>query len=197
MVKSTGTDSQTSNEKRDAIIREAYSVFYIEGFHASGVDRAIEGTGISKRTLYKYFASKEELIEATIAHYSEQQARRFEEHFTRNKSRSPIDRALSIFDWLTKAVEEGQAFGCFATNAKVEYSKKNPGIEAACDMHFGRFESLFVDLCRDCGVKNLKKTAGQFQIVFQGAIMSSQTRGDLVAIQNAKAVARMVLENAS
>ena len=34
--------------KRDEIIQTAYAHFYKEGFHAAGVDRVLEGTGISK-----------------------------------------------------------------------------------------------------------------------------------------------------
>ena len=54
--------------KKQDIIRLAYDVFYKHGFHATGVDKLLNDSGISKRTMYKYFRSKEELIAATIAH---------------------------------------------------------------------------------------------------------------------------------
>ncbi len=51
------------------MISAAYSLFYKNGFHATGVDAIMEKAGISKRTLYKYFASKEALIVASIEYY--------------------------------------------------------------------------------------------------------------------------------
>ncbi len=181
--------------KRDEIIREAYKVFYREGFHAAGVDQVLAGTGISKRTLYKYFESKEDLIEATIDHYGAQLSRSLDAFILESKSKTAIEKALSVFDWLEDLVESGHLYGCFAINAKIEYSQKGPGIEAACALQFTRFENLCVALCRECKVKNVRKTSCQLRTIFQGATVIGQTTGSALAIQNAKSVARMLLEN--
>jgi AcrR family transcriptional regulator len=39
------------------------------GFHGTGIDTMMADSGISKRTLYKYFSSKEDLIEAVLDYY--------------------------------------------------------------------------------------------------------------------------------
>ena len=57
--------------KKLEIVKWAFDRFYKGGFHATRVDAAIAGSGISKRTIYKYFTSKEELIEAVLRLYSE------------------------------------------------------------------------------------------------------------------------------
>ena len=41
--------------KRDTLIDTALALFAEHGFHATGVDRIRDATGISKVTLYKYF----------------------------------------------------------------------------------------------------------------------------------------------
>ena len=57
--------------KRLEIVKFAFDRFYDGGFHATGMEAAMAGSGISKRTLYKYFPSKEDLIEAVLRLYSE------------------------------------------------------------------------------------------------------------------------------
>ena len=57
--------------KKLEIVKYAFGRFYESGFHATGMEAALAGSGISKRTLYKYFPSKEDLIEAVLALYSE------------------------------------------------------------------------------------------------------------------------------
>src|ERR1700761_2119267 len=56
--------------KKLEIVKYAFDRFYEGGFHATGVEAALAGSGISKRTIYKYFPSKEDLIEAVLKLYS-------------------------------------------------------------------------------------------------------------------------------
>src|ERR1700747_1366492 len=57
--------------KKLDIVKYAFDRFYDAGFHATGMEAALAGSGISKRTLYKYFPSKEDLIKAVLQIYSE------------------------------------------------------------------------------------------------------------------------------
>src|ERR1700742_931002 len=57
--------------KKLEIVKYAFDRFYAGGFHATGMEAALAGSGISKRTLYKYFPAKENLIEAVLHLYSE------------------------------------------------------------------------------------------------------------------------------
>ena len=57
-----------SAETRQQIIDAAYTLFYQRGFMRTGVDAIANEAGITKRTLYQHFGSKDELIEAVLAH---------------------------------------------------------------------------------------------------------------------------------
>ena len=52
--------------KKEELIDKALEVFYREGFHATGMDRLVAVTGISKTSMYKHFKTKEDLILATL-----------------------------------------------------------------------------------------------------------------------------------
>jgi AcrR family transcriptional regulator len=51
---------------RQRILDTAGHLFYRHGFHAVGVDLIIEHAGVAKTTLYRHFASKDQLIVAYL-----------------------------------------------------------------------------------------------------------------------------------
>ena len=51
---------------RERILTTARTLFYREGIHATGVQRLAEAAHVSKRTLYEYFPSKNQLVEAYL-----------------------------------------------------------------------------------------------------------------------------------
>ena len=52
--------------KRQAILDGARRVFLRQGYHGTRVDQVVAEAGVSKRTLYKYFATKQDLLAALI-----------------------------------------------------------------------------------------------------------------------------------
>jgi AcrR family transcriptional regulator len=54
---------------REHIINTAIELFREYGYHATGVDRIINEAGVSKKTLYTHFRSKEELLITALRHY--------------------------------------------------------------------------------------------------------------------------------
>jgi AcrR family transcriptional regulator len=56
---------QTRARRRQHILTSAWSCFSRNGFHATSMDDVIAASGMSSSAVYRYFRSKEELIEAT------------------------------------------------------------------------------------------------------------------------------------
>ena len=52
---------------RDRILRTAHDLFYAEGIRATGIDRVIAASGVTKVTFYRHFPSKNDLILAYLA----------------------------------------------------------------------------------------------------------------------------------
>jgi AcrR family transcriptional regulator len=55
-------------ETRRRIVEAAYELFYRKGFARSGVDAIAAKAGVTKRTLYSHFASKDDLLAAALRH---------------------------------------------------------------------------------------------------------------------------------
>ena len=58
--------------KRKVILEGAVKVFTENGFDASSMDRIAEVAGVSKRTVYNHFSSKEILFQAIVADFLKQ-----------------------------------------------------------------------------------------------------------------------------
>jgi hypothetical protein len=52
---------------RDRLVAAASTLFYAHGIRAIGVDAIAAKAGVTKRTLYYHFASKDELVAAYLA----------------------------------------------------------------------------------------------------------------------------------
>ena len=186
------TDSVSKSLKRDEMIRYAYDLFYKNGFHATGVDAITEGTGISKRTLYKHFISKEGLILATIDYYHQTRYEAITAYLEKTKLKNPIDKVLSIFDFLSDLVDTGLLNGCFAMNAKTEYVNKAKEIEAACDAYGATLQQLIERYLEKGNVKNSKSVTIQLAMLFEGAVLRSKGTGNSEPVKLAKAAAKLI-----
>lgn len=51
---------------RERILRSAHDLFYLEGIRATGIDRVIAESGVTKVTLYRHYPSKNALILAFL-----------------------------------------------------------------------------------------------------------------------------------
>lgn len=58
--------TERQSQKRAVILAGATEVFRLEGFEAASMDRIAEVSGVSKRTIYNHFGSKDALFESVI-----------------------------------------------------------------------------------------------------------------------------------
>ncbi|HPF19809.1 MAG TPA: TetR/AcrR family transcriptional regulator [Syntrophomonas sp.] len=77
---------------RDRIIHSCRDLAGSKGFYSLTVDELAAAAGISKRTLYRYFPSKEAIISATLDVFMQEMQRFFQTLLTRNL---PDEEALS------------------------------------------------------------------------------------------------------
>jgi AcrR family transcriptional regulator len=75
-------------EIRRRIIDAAYGCFWRSGFRRTSVDKIAEQAGVTKRTIYSYFRSKDDLLATVLLRYGELAAERLQ-HIG---DRMPADR---------------------------------------------------------------------------------------------------------
>lgn len=184
--------SVSKSQKKGEMIESAYRIFYKNGFHATGVDTILTNTGISKRTLYKHFISKEGLIIATIDYYHQITYGAIFDYIEKSALDNPVDKALLIFDFLAGLVNAGNLDGCYAMNAKTEYAHKAVEIEAVCDVHTNALQELIEKYLIEAKIKESKSLAMQVIMLFEGSILRSKATESSTPIKLAKSAAKVI-----
>ena len=110
-----------SAETRQQIIDAAYTLFYQRGFMRTGVDAIANEAGITKRTLYQHFGSKDELIEAVLAHQHQmalERIRRWADCITGKPDQMVMTLFEKLAQWAAGTDWQGSGF----TRAAVEFA---------------------------------------------------------------------------
>ena len=178
--------------KKQEIIAQAYDAFYDGGFHATGIDTVMANSGISKRTLYKYFPSKEDLIEAVLEQYgADTDTYLFQPALAR--SDDPFMQILALFDVRREMMAKTACRGCLAMKAGQEYIGKHAGISARGRAASEYVEGRFIELCEKAGVKAAGDTGRQLNLLFQGAALTAQMQQDPSVFEVAKKAVHILL----
>jgi AcrR family transcriptional regulator len=166
------------------ILETADRLFYGQGIRAVGVDMIAAEIGISKRTLYNYFPSKDELVVAYLS-------RRFIP--LKATDRPPVEQILAAFDRLEGSFASRGFRGCPFVNAVAEVGQSTP---AAADIALAFKEQRrlwFRDLLTRLGLANPDGLATQLALLVEGAIAAALVRGDPGMARAAKDAAGVLL----
>ena len=179
--------STSKPSMKDRILETADRLFYLQGLRAVGVDTIAAEIGISKRTLYNHFSSKDALISAYLA-------RRFVT--PRPSDKPPAEQILATFDSLERRFASKDFRGCPFVNAVAELGSADRSVrKIAIDFKESRrlwFRNLLVQL----GVKDAEGLATQLALLVDGSIAQDLVRNDPAMARAAKQAAMVLLANA-
>jgi AcrR family transcriptional regulator len=169
------------------ILEAANKLFYEQGIRAVGVDAVAAEAGVSKRTLYNYYPSKDALIAAYLT--------------LRFKHMAPSDapareQILGYYDRLEQLFADGSFRGCPFVNAVTELGDpKHPAAAIAARFKEERRE-WYRGLLERIGVPDPRSLAAQLQILADGAIAAVLVGGDPSVARAARAAAEVLLDSA-
>jgi AcrR family transcriptional regulator len=168
----------------ERILEAADRLFYGQGIRAVGVDTIAEEIGISKRTLYNYYPSKDELIVAYLS-------RRFVP--LSSSDVPPAEQILGAFDRLERSFGTKAFRGCPFVNAVAELGDTNKAASRVAIAFKEQRRVWFRDLLTRLDVSNPDALATQLAILVDGAIAGALVRGDPRIARAAKEAARVLL----
>lgn len=175
------------------VLDAASELFYERGIHAVGVDGIAEAAGVTKKTLYDRFGSKEALV---VAYLRERDAR-WREHLLATLDRVPEpgpDRVLAVFDAAESWSTANSPRGCSSINARAESSAGDGDAvlaETAAEKAWQL--ALLADLCREAGVREPEDAAAALMLLYEGAIVTVGMATFGRPFARAREVARAVL----
>jgi AcrR family transcriptional regulator len=172
---------------KERILETADRLFYLRGIRAVGVDTIAAEIGISKRTLYNHFPSKDELISAYLA-------RRFRQ--PPSTDQPPAEQILGTFDSLERRFASKDFRGCPFVNAVAELGAEDRAVKKIAVAFKESRRVWFRDLLMQLNVANADDLATQLTLLVDGSIAQDLVRDDPSMARAAKAAARVLLKNA-
>ena len=180
----TRPDKPTMDER---ILETADRLFYLRGIRAVGVDTIAAEIGISKRTLYNHFPSKDALISAYLA-------RRFRQ--PPSSDQPPSEQILGTFDSLERRFASKDFRGCPFVNAVAELGPEDRAVKKIAIAFKESRRVWFRDLLMQLDVADANDLATQLTLLVDGAIAQDLVRDDPSMARAAKEAARVLLRNA-
>jgi AcrR family transcriptional regulator len=156
---------QTARRK---LLDTAGALFYREGIGATGVDRISAEAGVSKRSLYQYFAGKDALVAAALADHGPAVLERY---IPLDDIEAPArQKILDVFDALSRWSQAPDFRGCPFVNVAAELANPHHPARAVARDYKLRLERYFALQARVGGAKNPNMLAEQLVMLFDGAI---------------------------
>ncbi|BFO18473.1 TetR/AcrR family transcriptional regulator [Streptomyces sp. KM77-8] len=153
------------------VLEAAARLFYERGIHAVGVDLIAAEAGVTKKTLYDRFGSKEQIIVEYLADRDERW-RAFLAQYLGAADPAPPARALAVFDASRAWSAANSSKGCGMVNAHAEISDPShpahPVITGQKDWMLDLFTHLAGDISPD-GAGHLGRT---LMLLHEGALVA-------------------------
>ncbi|TQJ02614.1 TetR family transcriptional regulator [Amycolatopsis cihanbeyliensis] len=178
----------------ERVLEVAGRLFYENGIHAVGVESIASEAGVTKKTLYDRFGSKD----ALVGHYLRRRDERWREHVVsyveHGVRMAPTRRLLLVFDALEEWVATENDRGCAFVNAQAELTDSDhPGREVIRDQKLWMLDYLRT-LARDARLRNPRRIATSLLVLLEGATVTASFGVVPGAVGNAKEIAKQLLE---
>lgn len=181
---------------REQIVTAATRLFYGEGIRAVSMDAVAEKAGVTKKTLYYHFTSKDELVAETIAARDQPTLELYMRWFAETDGRV-ADKVYGLFVKLGRSVNTPRWRGCgfLRTIAELANTPAHPAVKAGA-AHKKRFEAWLATELRAHGIDGAEALARQLVILLDGATTVMLIHRDLDYVESAGRLARGLVEAA-
>src|SRR5215831_18924901 len=141
---------------RERILSVAADLFYRRGIRAVGVESIAEAAGTNKMTLYRHFASKDELVAEYLRRLAE--------------------KASASWDKLA-AQHPGDQRGCALANAAVELPEKDHPARRVIEAFKNAQRHRIVELCAAADLAEPELLADELFLLLEGVRVTAQSIG--------------------
>jgi AcrR family transcriptional regulator len=171
---------------RDHIATVAAALFYAEGIHRVGVDRIADKAGVTKRTLYHHFPSKDVLLAEAL---------RGAPTIAFPRAGSPLARILGAFAQLGAFLQATAFRGCPYIIFTAELTERGHPARRVIEERIRERRGWFERRLREANASDPAALAEELDVLFDGALASAAKRGTLEPVEAATRVANRLLEH--
>lgn len=158
--------------KRDELVQKALETFYKNGFHATGMDRLVAETVISKTSMYNHFRTKDDLILAVLR-LRDENFRNWLYRRIEVLAKTPREQLIAVFDALGEWIDEPDFRSCMFIKASSEYQDVDHPIHRKSAEHKRMLLMHMTELAKEAGMRDPQSLARQLMILKEGAIVTA------------------------
>ncbi|WP_428946410.1 TetR/AcrR family transcriptional regulator [Pantoea sp. FN060301] len=181
-------------DTRKKILATAEQLIYQNGIHATSMDLLVKNSGVARKSIYRYFATKDDIAAAAL---NARDARWI--HWFRtecDKGHTPQDRLLNMFTVLRGWFESDRFRGCAFINTAGEVGDPAEPVRQIAKLHKQKLLDYILELTRQLDMGQPSAMAAQLLILIEGAITVTYVMGDYSAADSAREVAQLLLKQA-
>ncbi|WOT34022.1 TetR/AcrR family transcriptional regulator [Streptomyces coeruleorubidus] len=153
------------------VVAAAARLFYERGIHAVGVDLIAAEAGVTKKTLYDRFGSKEQIVVEYLADRDERW-RAFLAERLDAAGPEPGERVLEVFDASRAWAAELSPKGCSMVNAHAEISDPAHPAHLVITGQKQWMLALFTRLASDIDPEGAEALARALMLLHEGALVA-------------------------
>jgi AcrR family transcriptional regulator len=160
---------RTATPTRERIVSAAIKLFYSEGIRRVSVDAVAAKAGVTKRTLYYHFDSKDDLVAAYLEARDQPNVALFKRWFTETEG-TLATKVQSIFRNLARAARHPKWKGCgfLRTSAELANMPGHPAMKIGAE-HKKKVEDWLRATFDAGGIANSSRLARQTILLLDGS----------------------------
>jgi AcrR family transcriptional regulator len=178
---------------RQRILDAAYELFSRDGVRAVGIDTVIERSGVAKATLYRNFASKDDLVVEFLRLREQRWTKDWLQREVEVRADAPEERLLAVFDVFDEWFRRDDFEGCSFINVLIETPDPESPVHEATARHLEEIRAFLADLAAEAGIEKPEEFARRWHILMRGSIVAAQ-EGDREAARRSRRIGELVLE---
>ncbi|MEV8596224.1 helix-turn-helix domain-containing protein [Streptomyces sp. NPDC052012] len=174
------------------VLDAAGSLFYERGIHAVGVDLIAAEAGVTKKTLYDRFGSKEQIVVEYLADRDERWRGFLAEHLEAVQPTAEA-RVLAVFDASRAWAATNSPKGCSMVNAHAEISDPSHPAYPIITGQKQWMLALFTDLAQEITPDRAGDLGRTLMLLHEGALVAHGLRVFADPIRHARDQAQAIL----
>ncbi|WP_367714334.1 helix-turn-helix domain-containing protein (plasmid) [Nitratireductor sp. GISD-1A_MAKvit] len=178
---------------RNRIVKTASRLFYGKGIRAVSMDAVAERTGVTKKTLYYHFRSKDDLVTAYLASRDQPNIDLFAKWYAQAEGPLP-ERIRAIFENIAAGAANRRWKGCgfLRTAAELVETPGHPAVRQA-SLHKKRLEAWLAEVIAVEHPDQARQLARHVLLLLDGAFSTMLVHHDTAYVLSAGDAAAALL----
>lgn len=183
-----------SKNLREHILTTASELFYRKGIQYVGINEVIATSNVAKRTFYKYFPSKDQLIlEVMRAQYDEWLS--WFKKAVADQGTTPKEQLLAIFDVLAEWYTSHDFQGCPFLKAVFELADaEHPAFQVSVMLRQA-MRIHIMQLAKEAGLRSPEAFSQQYLLLIGGASLMAAIEKTSQEAQYARQVISVLIDS--